>query len=265
MAAKLTTLSVENAKPRRRTGEPVRTEIPDRGCVGLYLVVQPSGVKSWALRYRNKAGKSKKLTLGGAGSLTLAAARAAAAAAQHEIDKGGDPAAEKAAARAEKPAPAAGSIEAAVDKFIELHIRQKTRPSSAAQAEYALRRLALPVWTGRDVADIRRRDVIALVEGIAARHPVMANRTLAWLSKFFNWLVARDVIAGSPCRGVERPHKEIARDRILDETELRALWLAAGEPDVRRCRGPAITFSPLLVAADTFLGLTTSRTSSTPN
>ena len=53
-----------------------------------------------------------------------------------------------------------------------------------------------------------------------------ANRTLSALSRFFNWLVARDVLATSPAAGVERPHKEEARTRILNGVELRAVWLA---------------------------------------
>ena len=34
-----------------------RREIPDPGCHGLYLIVQPSGHRSWALRYRSVAGR----------------------------------------------------------------------------------------------------------------------------------------------------------------------------------------------------------------
>ena len=231
MAAKLTPLSVENAKPRRVAGEPVRTEIPDRGCPGLFLIVQPSGLKSWALRYRNTARRSRKLTLGSASTLTLAAARAAAAAAQHEIDRGGDPAG-AVAARSQKPAPATDSIEAAVDKFIELHVRRKTRPRTQVQSEYILRRLVLPAWQGRNVAEIKRRDVIALTEAVAVDRPVTANCALAVLSKFFKWLVARDLIESSPCIGVERPYKETPRDRFLDHQELAQLWLAAGAPGI---------------------------------
>jgi hypothetical protein len=37
-----------------KSGELTRTELPDRGCKGLYLVVQPGGAKSWAVRYRYK-------------------------------------------------------------------------------------------------------------------------------------------------------------------------------------------------------------------
>ena len=42
-----------------------RREIPDGNVRGLYHVHQPSGAESWALRYRNKAGVTRKLTLGG--------------------------------------------------------------------------------------------------------------------------------------------------------------------------------------------------------
>ncbi len=238
MATKLTTIAVDNAKPRRVDGERVRTEIPDRGCPGLFLIVQPSGAKSWALRYR-VGGKSRKLTLGtvagadGTLGLTLAAARAAAAQAQHRITLGNDPAAEKRATRAERPPAPADSVEAAVARFIELHTRRKTRPASQRATESIFRRLVLPAWRGRSIHDIRRRDVIALVEAVAANNgPIMANRSLAAVSKFFNWLVARDEIASSPASGVERPGVETQRDRILDDSEIRALWLASGDPEI---------------------------------
>ncbi len=42
----------------------VRREIADDGARGLYLVVQPSGTKSWALRFRRPDGRPGKLTLG---------------------------------------------------------------------------------------------------------------------------------------------------------------------------------------------------------
>jgi hypothetical protein len=52
MVKKLTAISIENAKPRMKDGEFVRTEIPDAVKPGLYLVLQPSGRKSWAVRCR---------------------------------------------------------------------------------------------------------------------------------------------------------------------------------------------------------------------
>jgi integrase len=45
-------------------------------------------------------------------------------------------------------------------------------------------------------------------------------------------MVGRDVLAASPVSGVERPHPEQSRDRILTDIELRALWLACESEDV---------------------------------
>ncbi|MFS8123783.1 site-specific integrase [Rhizobium sp. BR 250] len=59
IAKTLTILAVKGAQGNGVT----RQEIPDAALPGLYLVVQPAGAKSWALRYRQN-GKPAKLTLG---------------------------------------------------------------------------------------------------------------------------------------------------------------------------------------------------------
>jgi integrase len=229
MAAKLTPITVANAKPRQRAGVPVRTELHDRGCPGLFLIVQPSGAKSWALRYR-VAGKSRKLTLCG-GELALAAARTAASHAKEQIEAGHDPAAEKHSAR--KPAAGGAAIDHWVAEFIARHVRIKTRKNSQQLTEHIFNNVVLPAWAGRPLQSIERKDVIALVEGVAVERPVLANRTLTALSKFFKWLAARDELKTvSPTVGVERPHKEKSRDRILDDEELRQLWIVAGDPEL---------------------------------
>src|SRR5215472_4471618 len=84
MAKALTAVAVAKARAGAK-----RREIPDGGCRGLHLVIQSSGHKSWALRYRSR-GRTVKFTLGpvlvGAGAesdnapqldtpLSLAAAR----------------------------------------------------------------------------------------------------------------------------------------------------------------------------------------------
>src|SRR5262249_48567112 len=78
--AKLTTKFLESVKPA-----PARREIPDAGCRGLYLVVQPTGRKAWVVRYRYR-GDTRKLTLDP--GLSLAEARKAATAALHELERG---------------------------------------------------------------------------------------------------------------------------------------------------------------------------------
>ena len=78
--------------------------------------------------------------------------------------------------------------------------------------------------------DIRRRDVIALVDDISRRRGAqMADKALAVLGKFYAWLIARDVVDASPCRGVERPVRNPPRDRTLTDNEIVALWHACTE------------------------------------
>jgi integrase len=233
MARKMTALSVENAKPKLRSGVPVRTEIPDHD--GLYLIVQPSGVKSWAVRYRVK-GKSRKLTLDGNGAfLSLAAARAAATQALHQIEQGVDPIAEKRKAKATSAEQEALRAEDGVPKlfndFIELHAKRKLRPNTLAQYESIGRRFILPPWRDRTVHDIRKRDIIAVIDPIAVDRPIMANRTQEVGHKFFEWLVARDVLAANPFAGLAMPGVERQRERFLNDSEVAQLWAACeGDP-----------------------------------
>ncbi len=99
MAKALTAQSVERLK-----AEPTRRlEIPDGLLPGLYLVIQPSGVKSWAVRYRS-AGAPRKLTLGSYPTLDLATARTRAREALQRVSLGQDPAQEKKQAKV-APAP----------------------------------------------------------------------------------------------------------------------------------------------------------------
>src|SRR6516225_11180696 len=116
----LTARAVVVAKPKRNAiGVRVRNEIPDGGCPGLYLVVEPTGTKSWAHRYR-RHGVPKKDTLGraGEGGLSLASARHRVAAARHRLGQGMDPVA---APRSVAPAGpmTSDSVEAAVASFLD--------------------------------------------------------------------------------------------------------------------------------------------------
>jgi hypothetical protein len=89
MAKSLTARSIEQPKP----GVKVR-EIPDGALPGLYLVVQPSGTRSFTLRYRH-VGRTRNLTLGRWPAFSLGEAREAARGALRAIAEGRDPAAER--------------------------------------------------------------------------------------------------------------------------------------------------------------------------
>src|SRR5580693_4693782 len=105
-----------------------RLETADGKVAGLYLVQQPSGATSWALRYR-ASGVPRKFTLGSFPALDIKAARRAAEEARGAIARGEDPAGEKtaarAAARAEREAET-DLIEKVAETFIERHAKRAT-------------------------------------------------------------------------------------------------------------------------------------------
>jgi integrase len=222
----LTARTVELARPARNAaGESVRTEFPDSACPGLRLIVQPTGTKSWALRYRRPDGTTAKHTLGDASAdgLTLAAARAKAATARLRREQGEDPAPKRLPVETYS---SGSAVTAAIAQFLELHAARKTRPATAAQYTRILNGIALPRWRNRSVDSIKRREIIELIDWVALDRPVLANRAAAVLAKFFAWCVNRDLISTSPAVRIERPHKEKARERTLSDDELRAIWLA---------------------------------------
>ena len=86
----------------------------------------------------------------------------------------------------------------------------------------------LPVWGAKQVQDIARRDVIELLDRLVdAGKPVLANRTLAHVRKFFNWCIERSILAASPCVRITAPAEEKSRDLVLSDSEMRLVWKAS--------------------------------------
>ena len=197
---------------------------------GLYVVVQPSGVKSWAVRYRHR-GEPRKLTIGRLGVFDLVAARDEARKALQAVAAGRDPCLDKREARRAVAAdPGRDLVSTHVEAFLARYVRRQTKARTAAETERRLRKYVLPQWGERRVQEITRRDVIVLLDGIVdTGKPITANRTLTTLKTFFRWLMDRSVIDASPCTRVKAPAAENSRDRVLSDDELALLWRAAGD------------------------------------
>jgi integrase len=220
MAKALTSRTVELLKPSTE-----RREIPDGLLQGLYLVLQPSGARSWAVRYRH-GGRPRKHTLGSYPAIDLAAARKLASAALRAVAEGRDPGVEKRLARSPNP----DTIEAVAEAFLERHVRRTNRPSTISATERLLRSYVLPRWRGRLASEITRRDVLDVLDRVHdAGKPIAANRVLAAVRKLFNWAASRDIITASPCAGVKPLSPEQSRDRVLSDPELCDVWRAADQ------------------------------------
>ncbi len=221
-ASPLTVRTVETLLPGH-----VRREVPDGLLPGFYLVIQPSGAKSWAVRYRME-GRPQKMTLGSHPRLGLAAARDAAREALRQVAEGRDPRPSKSARPKDDDAIYPVSFSRLVESFLERHVQARNRASTAKETERLLRKNALPVWSELEAQSITRRDVINLLDGLVdGGAAITANRTLAALSKLFNWAVDRGVLETSPCTRVPKPGVERSRDRVLSDAELAHVLKAA--------------------------------------
>jgi integrase len=227
MARGFTDIAIKNLKP-----EDKRREIPDPAARGLYAIVEPSGFKSFAVRFRFD-GKPRKLSLG---NISLSAARKAAAHALHEVEEGRDPAAAKKAARAERKAIEADTFAAIAERYftIECGLRRvgenltfngKLRSADRRYAD--IQRLVVPVLGNRPISQIRRSEIVALLDKIEVENGVtVADLTLAFVRRIFSWHAARDDDFRSPIvRGMNRSKpKERERQRILTDEEIRKVW-----------------------------------------
>ncbi len=225
--ARLTAASVERLRPPAKG----RIEHWDSLLPGFGLRVSETGAKTWVLMYR-VGQRQRRLTLGKYPALGLAKAREKAREALDQLDHGVDPAAHRKGLQGG----AADTFEDVADLFVERYARRHQRIPE--RTEYLIEKHVKPEWKGRKLESVTRGDVALLVDGIAeSGTPVMANRVLTVIKKLFGWAVARDLIVLSPAAGVEAPGKETARDRVLTDTELKAVWEA--------CEALGYPFGPL--------------------
>ena len=213
----LTATAIEKLKPHPSN----RREIPDRD--GLYFILQPSGKRSWAVRYRF-GGITRKLTLGSYPAIGLVEARAEAAKAQDTITSGVDPIEAQRRAREE------GARDRDLFENVVADFLRRTGTAGGRESRRLLDKEVLPRWRGHHIQDITKRDVIGLLDDLLERSiGVMANRVFAAIRRIFNWAVERDIIAVSPGHGLKPPVPEVSRDRVLGDDEIRWLWKAASD------------------------------------
>jgi integrase len=258
MAKVLTAAAVERLKPGAK-----RIELSDAGAPGLFLIIQPSGSKSWAMRFRRTGERAAKLTLGPVDlsgreapgeptlgtPLSLAAARRLAAEIQRQRALGRDVVADYAAEKHRRLSAAESTFGIAVRRFIDEHARPKTRRWKETARVLGLRPDDLSNirggladrWRDRPVTEITAGDIHAVVEesrrrgipGLARRAKVVsearARGMLAALSPLFDWLHRGRVVGANPCHGVHRPSAPSARDRVLSDHEVRLFWSACEE------------------------------------
>jgi integrase len=245
---KLTTAAINCLKPRQD-----RYEVSDAASP-LRLVVYPSRRKVFIVRYRRPDGRPAKLTLGRymeggehAGApvigapLSLAGARELAASALRAKAHGRDLAAERQAAK---------EVSLRKETFADVlpgylaHLQKQHR--SAREMSTVLRGFAT-LWADKPIDAISAQHCFDMVEhcrresmpGRRAFKPgpseSRARLAFALLQGFFSWAVKQRKIEQSPMHGVEAPAAPTARERVLEDDEIRAFWVAAASLSPWHC------------------------------
>ena len=211
----LTASAVTHAKPPAKG----QIEIFDRGYPGLLLRVSYGGGKCFAMFYRFD-NRLRRLTLGWHPAMTLGEAREAWREARRLVAMGQDP--------GTKPRKTSDTVANVVADWIKRDKRE-AKPSTIYQIESVLRRDVLPLWGGRDIGSISKREIHELLDAIVDRAPGTARSVHSHLMSLFRWAVGREIIAANanPMTGVKAP-KAGKRERVLSDEELRSIWIASG-------------------------------------
>jgi hypothetical protein len=223
MKRHLTAASVERIRPPKQG----TLEIFDLGYPGLALRVGFGGSRSFEIFYRDprkldKQGKPKLIreSLGRWPGVSLASARESWRKTREAIAKGESP------QNREGAKSPALLFEHIAEEWLKRD-QAKNRASSLYQLTRALEVDLLPAWRGKRVDRITKADIIALVDSSADRGaPTMARRVQAYVRRFFNWCVERDLLATNPIAGMPRVTKGKSRDRVLCDQELAKVWTA---------------------------------------
>ena len=190
---------------------------------GLGVRITASGGKTFLVQYVIE-GTKRRMPLGSVSAITLRDARAAARALLGEVARGNDPASERKArieaAKAERRRQAY-TMQALINDWQAEHLAER-RPAYSAEATRALR-VAFPHRLEAGAELLTREDVRRT---LAALPKAMRARTAAYGRACWGWAVKQGKMEVNPFEALPFPAPK-ARDRVLSDEELRAVWLAA--------------------------------------
>jgi integrase len=179
------------------------------------------------LRYRVD-GRDPLMTIGQWPTWSVEAARDEARSLAVRIDRGDDPLEDKRRRRDEPTVADLGE---------EWLVKHATGLRSERDIRGLVRHDLIPALGRLKVTDLKRRDVIEMVEAKAETAPRSAAKLLIYTRKLLTYAADREIIPVNPVanlkpgsiavKGRRDPLRPKRRERILDHDELRTLWTNA--------------------------------------
>jgi integrase len=188
---------------------------------GLRIRLRDNGSRSWEFKF----GKQPRMTLGKYPAVDVNAAHKMARELYAKVILGGNPVQEIAEAKARRNE----TFGAAVAIYLERR-QSELRPRTFGDVSRHLK-TNLGELSGRSIAAVDRRAIAIQLARIATTAPTQANRTLASVHAFFRWCVGEGLLENNPATGLNKAKESGARDRVLSNDEIRALWTALPASD----------------------------------
>jgi integrase len=243
VAARKLALTDRSLKAMKAAPDGRRQVVWDSLMPGMAVRITALGKRSfYAVKRRAGDAQPTWHLLGAYPVMSLSEAREAAREALRALIVGEHP---RTLAEEKRQAAEAAAREAGANTFAamaEAFTRQylpRLKPRTARIYEGYINRELIPVLGNRPIAEVRRREVIALIEAIAEKSGRgAALNAFSLLRKLLGWALARDVPGyeanpAASIRAADLLGPSRARDRLLSDAELGAVWRAvdaAGQP-----------------------------------
>jgi integrase len=216
---------------------------------GLAVKISPTGHKAFYYCFRAGKGRNapkKQIHLGAFPAMTVEQARLKARQYLAQVIHGQDPAVELQEAKAAK------TVAEALKEFFALYVA-KLKPNTVYQYEGIAKKYVVPTLGKLKLEQVSRLNVEKLHRSLKD-FPYIANRTLAMVSKFFNWCEEMNLREQqtNPAHGLKK-YTEKKRQDFLDAPELEAIGQALSTLEGKG------QVSPLAAAALRILLLTGAR------
>ena len=206
----------------------------DGSLTGFGVRALRSGGKNFSVKYRNKHGAPRRISLGNVAIRPLAEAREEARQILAAVARGEDPSADRAESKK------AVLVSELAERYLREHADAHKKKRSRDEDRRFLEKILLPRWGHKAVESITRKDAAKLHHELR-QTPITANRVLALVSKMFSlaeaWGLRPD--ASNPCRHVRR-NREDRRDRYLSNEELARLGVVLAEAEKNNTESPSV-------------------------
>jgi integrase len=195
----------------------------DSDLPGFGLRLRATGGKTWVVQYAI-AGRTRRMVLGSTAVLDPGKARETAKDLLAQVRLGRDPASEKGQALIR-----AGDTFGVLVKSHLIRQQKKLRPSTLHQAKYVLGTLCRELHNV-PITALDRRTIAARLSAISERNgPAMANSARVSLSAFCTWAAMEGYIENNPVTHTPKAIGNPARERLLSDDELMAIWHASSD------------------------------------